>query len=203
MKKIHQIEPLGINDELQNYYCQIAQRHGFEVKYWHDRPSTKQKLIQRCKGADCIILSNIPIDKEVLDALPDLKMISVAFTGLDHIDMEECLKREIIVKNAAGYSTTSVAELTIAMVLCLYRSIVNNATKTLNGEGRNGYTGTELSGKTVGIVGMGRIGGETARLFQAFGCTTIAWNRTVKKIEGVRFVSLETLLSNADIVSIH
>ncbi len=203
MKRIHQIEPLGISRELQEYYYKLAEKQGFKVKYWDDRPQTPEEIISRCQGAEYVILSSIPITREILDQLPELKMLSVAFTGLDHIDMETCRQREIMVKNAAGYSTHSVAELTIAMILSLYRSIVFNAMHTLNGGGRDGYTGYELRGKTVGIIGAGRIGQETARLCRAFGCNTIAWSRTVKKVPGLRFVSLETLLSQADIVTLH
>ena len=203
MIKIHQIEPLIIDSELQDYYNCVANKHSFELKIWDNRPTTDKEVISRCKGADVVILSNIPFTKEIIDTLPELKMISVAFSGIDHIDTKECNRRNIIVKNAAGYSTHSVAELTIGMIINLLRDIVPNAHRTINGEGRNNYTGIELHKKTVGIIGMGKIGQEVARLCNAFGCNVIAWSRTIKKIPNIQFVTLKQVLEGSDIVSLH
>ncbi|MDD2563588.1 MAG: NAD(P)-dependent oxidoreductase [Salinivirgaceae bacterium] len=203
MIKIHQIEPLNIDKELQDYYKNVATRNDFILKVWDNRPTEKADIIARCKDADVVIVSNIPFGKEILDALPNLKMISVAFAGIDHIDMEECNKRNIIVKNAAGYSTHSVAELTIGMIISLLRDIIPNASRTLQGEGRNNYTGVELHKKTVGIIGMGKIGQEVARLCNAFGCNVIAWSRTIKKIPNVQFQTLPQVLENSDVVTVH
>jgi D-3-phosphoglycerate dehydrogenase len=201
--KIHQIEPLGISSDLQDYYQNLARKNGIELKMWIDRPTEKAEIINRARNAEVLIVSNIPLDKEILNNLPDLKMISVAFTGLDHIDLDFCAQRNIMVKNAAGYSTTSVAELTVGMMISLLRDIVLNSIRTKEGKGRDGYTGTELKNKTVGIIGMGRIGKEVARLCNAFGCNVVAWNRSTKKIPDVQFLSLENLLKTSDIVSLH
>jgi D-3-phosphoglycerate dehydrogenase len=201
--KINQIEPLGISSDLQDYYQNLARKNGFELKIWNDRPTEKAEIINRARNAEVLIVSNIPLDKEILNNLPDLKMISVAFTGLDHIDLDFCAQRNIMVKNAAGYSTTSVAELTVGMMISLLRDMVPNSIRTKEGEGRNGYTGMELKNKTVGIIGMGRIGKEVARLCNAFGCNVKAWNRSSKKIRDVQFLSLENLLKSSDIVSLH
>ncbi len=200
---IHQIEPLGISADLQDYYQNLATKNGFELKIWNDRPAENAEIIKRARNAEVLIASNIPIDKEILSNLPDLKMISVAFTGLDHIDLEECGRRNIVVKNAAGYSTTSVAELTVGMIISLLRDIVSNSILTKEGKGRNGYTGLELRNKTIGIIGMGRIGKEVARLCNAFGCNVVSWSRSAKKIPDVQFLSLDNLLKTADIVSLH
>lgn len=115
-------------------------------------------------------------------------MLSVAFTGLDHIDLEECKRRNITVMNSAGYSTQAVAEETICMMIGLYRHIVENDSITRKCCGKSIVPGREISGKTVGIIGMGAIGCRTATLAQAFGCKIIAWNRTPKHIDGVSFV---------------
>ena len=168
-----------------------------------DRNENLDELIRRAEGADVIIESNIPLKKNFLDACPNLKMLSIAFTGLDHIDMEECQRRGIIVKNAAGYSTQAVAELTIAMMIDVYRKVVENDRITRGCQRKGIMPGREIGGKTVGIIGMGNIGQKVAQLAKAFGCKVLAWNRTPKTIDGVTFVDKETLLKESDIVTLH
>ena len=103
-------------------------------------------------------------------------MISVAFTGLDHIDLETCRQRGITVRNAAGYSTHAVAELAIGMMIAVYRKIVGGDAITRLGGDRKNFLGTELHQKTLGIIGTGAIGYQVARLGLAFGCRVIAYN---------------------------
>ena len=130
-------------------------------------------------------------------------MLSIAFTGLDHIDLEECRHRGIIVKNAAGYSTQAVAELAIAMMIDVYRKVLENDRITRECQRKGLMPGREIGGKTVGIIGMGNIGQKVAQLVRAFGCRVLAWNRTPKEVEGVTFVDKETLLKESDIVTLH
>jgi D-3-phosphoglycerate dehydrogenase len=130
-------------------------------------------------------------------------MLSIAFTGLDHIDTEECQRRGIVVKNAAGYSTEAVAELAIALMIDLYRKVLENDAITRQCNRKGIMPGREISGKTIGIIGMGNIGQRVAKLANAFGCKVLAWNRTPKQIEGVAFVDKETLLKESDIVTLH
>ena len=130
-------------------------------------------------------------------------MLSIAFTGLDHIDMEECQRRGIVVKNAAGYSTEAVAELTLALMIDLYRKVLENDAITRRCNRKGIMPGREIGGKTVGIIGMGNIGQRVAKLANAFGCKVLAWNRTPKQVEGVTFVDKETLLKESDIVTLH
>ena len=150
-----------------------------------------------------ILESNMPLRKDFFDACPNLKMLSIAFTGLDHIDMDECKRRGIVVMNAAGYSTEAVAEETICMMIGLYRHVIENDKITRSCKGPSIAPGREIAGKTVGIIGMGAIGQRTAALAQAFGCKVIAWNRTPKQVAGVTFVDKETLLKKSDIVALH
>ena len=108
-------------------------------------------------------------------------MLTVAFTGLDHIDLRYCEERGIKVVNAAGYATEAVAELAIGLMLDVYRKITELDSATRGGGTRNNYLGFQLSGKTVGIVGTGAIGLRTAQLLKTFGCKVIAWSRTEKE----------------------
>ena len=168
-----------------------------------DRNENLDELKRRAEGAEVIIESNIPLRKEFLDACPNLKMLSIAFTGLDHIDMEECKRRGIIVKNAAGYSTEAVAELAIAMMVDVYRKVVENDKITRECQRKGIMPGREIGGKTLGIIGMGNIGQRVAKIANAYGCKVLAWNRTPKTVEGVTFVDKETLLKESDIVTLH
>jgi D-3-phosphoglycerate dehydrogenase len=117
--------------------------------------------------------------------------------------MEECQRRGIVVKNAAGYSTEAVAELAIAMMIDLYRKVLENDAITRQCNRKGIMPGREIGGKTIGIIGMGNIGQRVAKLANAFGCKVLAWNRTPKQVEGVTFVDKETLLKESDIITLH
>jgi D-3-phosphoglycerate dehydrogenase len=171
-----------------------------------DRNEDAEVLVERMKDADIVVISNIKLTAEVLGKCPNLKMLSVAFTGLDHIDLDYCKQKSIDVFNASGYSTVAVAELAIGLMLDVYRKITEMDATTRNLGGRGMFLGRELHGKTVGVVGTGAIGLQTIRLLLAFGCNVIAYSRTEKdeaKAWGVRYVSLDTLMAEADIVTLH
>ncbi len=201
--KIVFLEPLGLKVQQIETACEGLKRAGHEVIIYPDRNENLDELKRRAEGAEVIIESNIPLRKDFLDACPNLKMLSIAFTGLDHIDMEECQRRGIVVKNAAGYSTEAVAELAIALMIDLYRKVIENDTITRQCNRKGIMPGREIGGKTIGIIGMGNIGQRVAQLANAFGCKVLAWNRTPKQVEGVTFVDKETLLKKSDIVTLH
>ncbi|BAX80023.1 NAD(P)-dependent oxidoreductase [Labilibaculum antarcticum] len=197
------LEPIGITACKYEQLKQEFEALGHELIFFTDRNEDEQELIKRAEGADVVVVSNIPITKNFLDACPKLSMISVAFTGVDHIDMETCRERKILVSNAAGFSTESVAELTIGMILSVYRKIVSGDSITRFGGDRAGFLGSELNGKTIGIVGAGAIGLRVAEIARVFNCRVIAFNRSEKSVEGVEFVSMDVLLKEADVVSLH
>ena len=201
--KIVFLEPLGLKVSQIEAACEGLKKAGHEVVVYPDRNENLDELKHRAEGADVIIESNIPLRKDFLDACPNLKMLSIAFTGLDHIDMEECQRRGIIVKNAAGYSTEAVAELAVAMMIDVYRKVLENDVITRQCNRKGIMPGREIGGKTLGIIGMGNIGQRVAKLANAFGCKVLAWNRTSKQVEGVTFVDKETLLKESDIVTLH
>ena len=201
--KIVFLEPLGLKVNQIEAACANLKQAGHEVVIYPDRNENLEVLKQRAEGADVIIESNIPLRKDFLDACPNLKMLSIAFTGLDHIDMEECQRRNIKVMNAAGYSTEAVAELAIALMIDVYRKVRENDIITRECQRKGIMPGREIGGKTIGIIGMGNIGQRVAKIANAFGCKVLAWNRTPKTVEGVTFVDKETLLKEADIVTLH
>ena len=201
--KIVFLEPLGLNPETVMNACAGLKQAGHEVVVYPNRNEDPDELKRRAEGADVIVESNIPLRKDFLDACPNLKMLSIAFTGLDHIDMEECQRRGIMVKNAAGYSTEAVAELALALMVDVYRKVLENDQITRQCNRKGIMPGREIGGKTIGIIGMGNIGQRVAKLANAYGCKVLAWNRTPKTIEGVTMVDKETLLKESDIVTLH
>ena len=200
------VEPLGISqarfEELKKHYASMG--HAFT--YYLDRREDETTLVERMHEADIAVISNIKLPSSVLSQCPQLKYLSVAFTGLDHIDLSYCKEHGIKVQNAAGYSTTAVSELAVGMMLDLLRNIVTLNERIRQGGSRGTFLGRELRGKTVGIVGTGAIGIATARLLVAFGCRVIAWSRSRRpEVEalGVEYVSMSDLLRQSDIVSLH
>src|SRR5690606_29398016 len=124
-------------------------------------------LIKRAAEAEVIMLSNLPISDEVIRRCKKLKLITVAFTGIDHIGMDVCRERGISVRNAAGYSTFSVAELTFGLIISVLRNIVECHAAVIQGKTGQGLIGFELAGKTLGIVGTGAIGIKVAEIGRA------------------------------------
>ncbi len=201
--KITIVEPIGITaDKLEHIRKQFT-KLGHEIVFFSDRNEGEHELIKRVGDADVMVVSNIPITKTFIDACPNLSMISVAFTGVDHIDLQACSDRNILVSNAQGFSTEAVAELTIGMILDLYRKMADGNKTIRKGGDRAGFLGTELNGKVLGIIGAGEIGLRVANIAQAFGCSVLAHSRTYKDIDNISFVDKTTLLEQADIVSLH
>lgn len=201
--KITFAEPLGMCECSLETRVKILKDAGHSVSFYPDRNEDEEELIARAQDADVLVISNIPLRKHFFESCPRLKMLSVAFTGVDHIDLEECRKRGITVCNAAGYSTEAVAELSIGMMIAVYRKIVGGDAVTRICEALPVFTGSELHNKTVGIIGLGAIGQRVGYLAHAFGCHVLGYNRSEKNIPYIRQVNKETLLSCSDIISVH
>ena len=200
------LEPIGISEAdlliMKEKY--IKEEHTFT--YYKTKTTDIEMLKERCKGQDIIIVANNPLPNEVIDSCVNLKMIAVAFTGIDHIGMDACKNKGILVCNAAGYSDQTVAELIIGMAINAYRNIQKSSYDLRQGGTAVGIGGKEISGKTVGIIGLGRIGLKTAHLFSAFGANVKAFNRSKKESVmemGIEYVSLEELLKESDIISLN
>ena len=164
------IEPLGVEKEKLLALAEEKLEGKVEIVYYDTRVTDTETLIERAKDADILAFSNLPFKKEVLEHCDNLKMISVAFTGVDHVAMDYCRERGILVSNCAGYSNTAVPELVFGMVLNLYRYIIECNQAVREGKDKTGLVGQELEGKKFGIIGMGAIGTRTAQLARAFGC---------------------------------
>jgi glycerate dehydrogenase len=173
--------------------------------------TAKEQVVERLKGADIAITNKVLIDGDTMRQLPDLKLICVAATGMNNVDLETAKELGIEVKNAVGYSTTSVAETTLASALALARNIVyfdeyfhdGRYSKADRAFCYDRFT-FELRGKKWGIIGMGNIGREVARLASAFGCEVRYFSTSgVKREEQYPAMELNELLEWSDIVSVH
>ena len=201
--KIVVIEPLGIPMENLKATAEKIIGEKAEIVYYDTKTTDTAELSERGKDADIIVVSNLPLKREVLENCKNLKMISVAFTGVDHIAMDYCREKGITVSNCAGYSTESVAELVFGMLISLYRNIIRCDDAVRNGGTKDGLVGFEIKGKKFGIVGTGAIGLKTAEIAKAFGCRVYAYSRTQKEIEGITYLPLDELFSECDIISLH
>lgn len=204
--KIVVMEPLGISKEKLGLLAQPFIQAGDEFVAYADRAADEQQLIARIADADVVIVANQPLSGEVIAACSNLKLLSVAFTGVDHIALAACWAKNITVCNAAGYSTNAVAELTFGLAISVIRNIVPCDARCRSCGTKDGLVGFELYGKTFGVVGTGAIGSRVAQIARAFGCHVIASSRTEKpelQAAGVEYVPLETLLQTADFISLH
>lgn len=148
------------------------------------------------------------MDKLTLDQLPDLKMIATRSTGVDHIDLEECKKRKIVVTNVPEYGSRTVAEYAAALMLAVAKRIIPAHQSIEEGEfSPEGLTGIDLFGKTLGVVGVGKIGINMIRIGKGLGMKILGVEKTpdeklAKKL-GFKNVDLETCLKEADVVTLH
>lgn len=198
------MESLGISDE------ELAARKApFEAKGHvfavYPKTTDPQKLIEEARDADAMILANMPMPADVLRKCDKLKFIDVAFTGVDHVGLDAAKEKNIAVSNASGYSNEAVSELVIGTTLSLARNLRSVEDRCREGKDKTGLVGWEIKGKTVGIIGLGKIGTRTAELFHAFGATVLAQSRTHHDgiAEYIEQVTQEELLRRSDIVVLH
>ena len=187
MKQIVVMEPLGVSETLLQSLAEPFKAQGYELVVYGTKETNQIKLLDRVRQASIIILANQPLSGEIIRQCPRLEFISVAFTGVDHIDLEACHEKGIIVSNAAGYSTQAVTELVFGLAISVLRHVLPCDDRTRTGGTKDGLPGFELYAK-------------------AFGCKVIAYNRSEKPelvAEGITFTELDTVVQEADILSLH
>lgn len=172
-----------------------------------------EKIVERCEGCDIVITNKTPLTKETLAQLPECRFIALLSTGYNVVDCEYAATRGIPVSNIPTYSTAAVAQLTFALILELTNSVAVHNTAVKNGE----WTSCadfcfwktplqELFGKTIGIIGFGKIGQAVTNIAHAFGMKVVAYTANPDKYkytQNVEFASLDSLLERSDVVSLH
>ena len=173
--------------------------------------STTQEAQERVKDVDVLLINKVLVNKELIDAAPNLKLICISATGVNNIDVEYAASKGIPVRNVVGYSTDSVAQTTFMHILSLVGGCPYFNHSVKSGEySRSGmftdpkWNWWELAGKTIGIIGMGNIGQKVARIAEAFGMNVCYYSTSgTSHCTEYPSLPLEQLLAESDIVSIH
>ena len=200
------LEPLGVPAERIEALAAGLKAQGHTFTYYDTKTTDLEELKRRSAGQEIVMIANNPYPDEVVRSADALKLLAVAFTGVDHVGLEACREKGVTVCNCAGYSNVCVAEQVIGMTISLLRSFVECEAAVRSQGTSAGLAGGEIAGKTVGIIGCGQIGFRTAQLFQAFGARVLACARHEReevKAAGIEYVSLPDLLAQSDIVSLH
>ncbi len=168
-----------------------------------------KKTAAKAKNADVVsVFVHGSLTNEALEQLPKIKMIATRSTGFDHIDLAYCKQRKIAVANVPAYGENTVAEQTFALMLAMSRKIPESVDKIKQGHfDRNGIRGFDLNGKTLGVVGTGRIGQHVIKIAHGFGMKIIAFDvfkhPELVKNYGIKYVSLNQLFKTSDIITFH
>ncbi|MEJ0051055.1 MAG: D-2-hydroxyacid dehydrogenase family protein [Methylovirgula sp.] len=202
---------LAILDDYQNIALKMADwsplRDRVSIEVFSDHISDPDRLVDRLLPFDivCVMRERTPLSRQIIERLPRLKLISSTGSRNTSIDGGAAKEHGIIVNNTKGSSTAPI-ELTWALILAGVRNVASE-NALLRAGGWQQSVGEEIKGKTLGILGLGNIGSEVARIGRAFGMETIAWSERLTKERadevGARLVSKDELFRDADIVSIH
>lgn len=169
-------------------------------------------IVERSKDADALFIVYANMTREIIEKLPKLKYIGVLSTGFDNIDIKACSDNNILVTNVPTYGTDAVAQFSLALLLEITSRVAHHDREVKNGRWSKvgfwafgDYPLIELSGKTVGIIGLGKIGLAAAKIYKAMGMKVLAYNRS-KKEEAkniVEYVSLDELYKKSDVIDLH
>lgn len=187
-------------------------------EYWHrvnqlsskivSLPKDDSQILKELKDTDCLLVSfGLTVDKEMIDAAPNLKYIGVLATAFGKIDVDYAKKKKVVVCNLAGYSTESVAEFTIAAILETIRGLEVGKRRARDGKyDESGIPAWEIKDKIFGVIGLGSIGKRVAEIAQGFGADTRYWSKNRKKDaekRGIKYEVLDSLIQKADFLSIN
>lgn len=171
-------------------------------------PQTLREELSSCHGLLCLLTDRI--DRQLLDAMPDLEFVSSMSVGVDHIDVAALTERGIPLGHTPGVLVDTTADLTFALMLAAARRVVEADRFVRAGHwgaenawSPDFFTGKDVSGATLGIIGLGEIGQAVARRASGFDMQVLAWNRSPREVDGVQNVGLEELLLRSDYVSVN
>lgn len=180
-----------------------------EVVVYNNMPDSEIELVQRASDANIIYTDLTRIKASLMDKCPNLEMICFLGVGASsHVDIPAATQRGIVVTTTPNYGNNAVAEHAITLMFCAARRVIYANKKLMNGQwDQSKFTGIEITGKTLGLVGLGPIAARVAELGQALNMELLCWTRRPSperaRKHGVKFVSLEELFRKADVVSIH
>lgn len=170
-------------------------------------------IVERAQGAEIVITNKTPLNQSIIDQLPHLRYIGVLATGFDVVDVKAAEERGIVVTNIPSYGTDTVAQAAIALLLELCHRTGEHSAAVRRGDWTKSedfcfwnHPIIELAGKTIGVVGFGRIGQVTARIASALGMKVIAYNRTKEKVTNsgiATYATLEEIYQEADVITLH
>jgi D-lactate dehydrogenase len=195
---------------LEDWEVNYIKKHlgsGFAASFYPQ--SLDEKNIHLAKDADCLgVFIYSKCDAKLLAALPKLKFICTFSTGFDHIDLDYCRKRKIAVAYVPTYGEKTVAEHTFALLLSLVRKVPSASDRVLHGDfSVTGLMGSEIYGKTLGVLGTGHIGGHVISIAKGFGMKVIAYTHhpdySLANSLGFSYAPLDTVLSQSDFLTLH
>jgi len=199
------LEPIGVSEEMLNSLSNPLRAKGHVVEL-STSPLSPEEKAKRIKEADIAIIANSPLQAEMVESASNLKMISVAFTGVDHVPQDACKAKGVLVSNAQGYATIAVRDLVFGLVFACICNLKPCDIAVRAGGTKDGLVGDEIDGKVFGIIGYGAIGKAVALVAKAFGCQVLAYILGVNPGESdsiVNFASFDEVLSKSDIISLH
>ena len=179
-----------------------------EIAYHDSLPGSEAELIERIGGFEAVIniRSSVDFTDAVFAACPDLRIVSLWGTGTDHVELEAAVRRGVTVTNTPGVSAVAMAEHALTLMLSAARRIPEVDAETKAGAWPRAFV-TQLHGKTLGIIGLGAIGRQTARIARGIGMKVVAWtmhpNPDLARELGVELVELDELYRVSDVVSLH
>lgn len=174
----------------------------------YDNLINHEEIIKACQNTDIIILNKVQMNSELIAKLPSsVKLIAITATGYDNVDINAAKENGIIVCNTPGYGTNAVAQLTMQMMLSLSfnmkRQIMHMNTSGWDKKVALTLPMQELHGKTLGIIGLGAIGQEVAKMAYGFGMKIIGYNRTIQKLNHIQHAGLNEIAENSDFISLN
>lgn len=185
-------------DVLNQAGCEI-------VKADMSQKMSEERLIELLQGVDGAIIGVVPMSAHVMEHAPSLKVVSMHGVGVDHIDLTAAAQKGVVIANCQGANDQSVADLTIGLMVSIARDIPS-LDKAVRGGGWGAHTGSELWKKTLGLVGLGRIGRGVAKRALGFDMQVLAYDPYVQAEDvgqGISLVSFDVVLQEADYVSLH
>ena len=189
----------------------VTLRRPAQAHEWAEYSATApDQVVERLRGATVAIINKVPVRRDALDALPDLRMIAVSATGTDCVDVAVCRERGIVVSNVQGYATRTVPEHAMALILALRRNLIGFVDAVRRGDWQKTdqfclftHPVRDLHGSRIGIVGAGSIGRSVGRLAAAFGMEVVYHDRPEIAASVPGWIPFDELLATSDVITLH